>query len=90
MGDSEYGRLQAALVLQPDIGDLIPGTGGLRKVRWSEQSRSRGKRGGVRVIYYWFRPDSVIYLLLAYSKTERDDLTAEQKRVLRKLIAEFK
>ncbi len=77
MGDSEYGRLQAALVLQPDIGDLIPGTGGLRKVRWSEQSRSRGERGGV-------------YVLLAYSKTERDDLTAEQKRVLRKLIAEFK
>ncbi|MFZ2491633.1 MAG: hypothetical protein WA208_09125 [Thermoanaerobaculia bacterium] len=90
MGDSEYGRLQVALALQPEVGDLIPGTGGIRKVRWSEEARGRGKRGGVRVIYYWIRPDEVIYLLLAYSKTERDDLTPEQKRVLRKLIAEFK
>lgn len=90
MADSEYAKLQAALVLQPEIGDLIPGTGGLRKVRWTEESRGRGKRGGVRLIYYWFKPDAVIYLLLVYSKTERDDLTPEQKRVLRKLIAGFK
>ncbi len=90
MGDSEYASLQSALVLQPELGDIIPGSGGLRKVRWTEQSRGRGKRGGVRVIYYWFRPDEVIYLLLGYSKTERDDLTADQKRTLKKLIAEFK
>ncbi|MEO8380102.1 MAG: hypothetical protein ABI779_10605 [Acidobacteriota bacterium] len=90
MGDAEYASLQAALVLQPEMGDLIPGTGGLRKVRWTERSRGRGKRGGVRIIYYWFQTDEVIYLLLGYSKTERDDLTPEQKRVLRKLITELK
>jgi mRNA-degrading endonuclease RelE of RelBE toxin-antitoxin system len=89
LSDSEYTRLQMALVLRPELGDVIPGTGGLRKVRWGEGSRGRGKRGGIRVIYYWYRSESLIYLLLAYSKTERDDLTAEQKRVLRKLVTEL-
>ncbi len=73
MADAEYSRLQAALVLQPELGDLIPGTGGLRKVRWGEQARGRGKRGGVRVIYYWYQSESLIYFLLAYSKGQRDD-----------------
>lgn len=78
-----------ALVLRPELGGLIPGTGGLRKVRWSEGSRGIGKRGGIRVIYYWYRSESLIYLLLAYSKKEQDDLTAEQKRILRRLVAEL-
>lgn len=90
MADDQYRELQTALVLQPEIGDLIPGTGGLRKIRWSEEARGRGKRGGVRVIYYWHRPDSLIYMLLAYSKKERDDLSVEQKRALKKLISELK
>jgi hypothetical protein len=90
MADDEYSELQAALVLQPQLGDLIPGTSGLRKVRWTEQARGRGKRGGVRVIYYWHRTGSLIYMLLAYSKKQRDDLSTEQKRVLKKLLAEFK
>jgi mRNA-degrading endonuclease RelE of RelBE toxin-antitoxin system len=90
MTDAEYAELQAALVFQPDLGYLIPGTGGIRKVRWSEPKRGRGKRGGVRVIYYWHVAGSLIYLLLAYSKTDRDDLSVEQKRKLRKLISEFK
>jgi hypothetical protein len=90
MTDAEYAELQAALVFQPDLGDLIPGTGGIRKVRWSEPKRGRGKRGGVRVIYYWHVAGSLVYLLLAYSKTDRDDLSVEQKRKLRKLISEFK
>jgi len=50
--DSEYLELQAALVLQPELGDLIPDSGGLRKLRWGESRRGKGKRGGVRVIYY--------------------------------------
>jgi hypothetical protein len=90
MEDDEYQKLQTALVLQPELGDVIPGTGGLRKIRWGEQGRGKGKRGGVRVIYYWHRSGSLIYLLLAYSKSERDNLSTEQKRVLKKWLAEFK
>ncbi|HEX7681239.1 MAG TPA: hypothetical protein VF713_24090 [Thermoanaerobaculia bacterium] len=89
--DSEYLELQAALMLQPELGDLIPDSGGLRKLRWGEPRRGKGKRGGVRVIYYWYAPASLVYLLLLYSKTDRDDLSAEERKALRKLIrAEFK
>ncbi|HET8796087.1 MAG TPA: hypothetical protein VFO89_00260 [Thermoanaerobaculia bacterium] len=58
--DSEYLELQTALILQPDLGELIPGTGGIRKLRWREAGRGKGKRGGVRVIYYWHVAGSLI------------------------------
>ena len=86
--DDEYAELQGALVVNPEAGDLIRDTGGIRKIRWSQQRRNKGKRGGVRVIYYWHRSDEEIYLLLAYSKDQSDDLTPEQKRVLRQLVKE--
>jgi hypothetical protein len=88
LSDNEYAALQTALTLQPDLGDLIPATGGLRKIRWSQQARNKGKRGGVRVIYYWYQAGELIYMLLAYSKGERDDLTPDEKRALRALIAQ--
>jgi len=89
--DSDYRELQAALMLQPELGDLIPGTGGLRKVRWAEAGRGKGKRGGLRVIYYWYAPLTLIYLLVMYSKMDRDDLSPEEKKTLRNLISgEFK
>jgi hypothetical protein len=89
--DSEYLELQSALILQPELGDLIPDSGGLRKVRWAETRRGKGKRGGLRVIYYWYPPGSLIYLLIMYSKSEREDLSAEEKKTLRKLVTqEFK
>lgn len=89
--DSEYRELQAALMLQPELGDLIPETGGLRKVRWADAGRGKGKRGGLRVIYYWYAPLALIYLLIMYSKSDRDDLSPEEKKTLRKLISgEFK
>lgn len=62
---------------------MIQNTGGLRKVRWSAQGK--GKRGGVRVIYYYVMPDSQIRLLLIYQKGKNDDLTAEQKNILKQL-----
>ena len=89
--DSEYLELQAALMLQPELGDLIRETGGLRKLRWVESGRGKGKRGGVRVIYYWYAPQELIYFLLLYSKGDRDDLSVTEKKALRSLIAkEFK
>lgn len=91
LADSDYLELQAALILQPELGDLIPETGGLRKVRWAETRRGKGKRGGLRVIYYWYPAEALIYLLVIYSKSERDDLSAEEKKTLRKLVnQEFK
>lgn len=88
LSDDEYAELQGVLIVNPDAGDLIQGTGGLRKLRWGQPRRGKGKRGGVRVIYYWFVNDEIIYMLLAYSKGERDDLSASQKKELAKLVSQ--
>jgi hypothetical protein len=66
--DQEYAALQGTLVITPEAGDLIQGTGGLRKLRWRQAARGKGKRGGIRVIYYWYEAGSLLYMLLAYSK----------------------
>ena len=81
-----YRLLQLRLVGDPEAGQLIPGTGGLRKIRW--QGSGRGKRGGVRVIYYWAVRDAVVLMLLMYGKNEQDDLTPAQKKVLVALVRE--
>jgi len=86
ISDDDYRMLQTALMFKPDTGDLIRGGGGLRKVRW--KLPGRGKRGGLRIIYYWDSPDT-IYMLLPYKKTEQDDLTPEQLKYLRALIKEW-
>ena len=86
--DEEYAELQGVLIVQPDAGDVIQGTGGLRKLRWSQKRRGKGKRGGVRVIYYWYVSGTLIYMLLAYSKDDQDDLTTAEKRLLARLVAE--
>jgi mRNA-degrading endonuclease RelE of RelBE toxin-antitoxin system len=86
--DEEYRLLQVRLVLNQELGVVIPGTGGLRKVRW--QAEGRGKRGGYRVIYYWARTDGVILMLYMFAKNERGDLTPDQKKALRRVVeAEF-
>lgn len=83
LSDDEYAEFQSYLAENPLIGDVIQQTGGLRKVRWS--AKGKGKRGGVRVIYYYVLPDSQIRLLLIYQKGKQDDLTPEQKKILRQL-----
>lgn len=84
LDDEDYRRLQAALIANPELGDLIRGTGGLRKARWS--ATGRGKRGGVRVIYYWLRKRYQVLMLLIYPKSARDDLTADERKLLAKLV----
>jgi mRNA-degrading endonuclease RelE of RelBE toxin-antitoxin system len=86
LSDEQYRALQWSLLLRPAQGNLIPGSGGLRKLRW--RSGGRGKRGGARVIYYWDTPAETIYMLLIYTKTEQEDLTPEQLKMLRKLVRE--
>ena len=77
MSDEEYRLFQACLADNPDQGVVIQNTGGLRKIRWGNQSK--GKRGGVRVIYYHVRDNAQIRLLLMYKKGVKDDLTTQQK-----------
>ena len=84
LADDEYRLLQAYLIRKPDGGKIIPGSGGLRKLRWS--AGGHGKRGGIRVIYYWFVPQEIILFLFAYPKNEQDDLTPEQLKQLKKII----
>ena len=84
MDDDEYRLLQAALLGNPEAGALIVGSGGLRKIRWSLPGR--GKRGGARMIYYYWVVQSRIYLLFAYSKSAKGDLTREQVRILAGLV----
>jgi mRNA-degrading endonuclease RelE of RelBE toxin-antitoxin system len=81
LDDDEYGRLQSFLGLHPHTGKIIQGSGGIRKLRWA--GSGRGKRGGLRVIYYWWVSKDRISMLMVYPKSERDDLTAEQLKQLR-------
>lgn len=86
LNDDAYRALQLALLLRPETGRVIPGSGGLRKVRWSQESK--GKRGGCRVIYYRDEPSETFYMLYAYGKSNQEDLTADQVRALGRLVHE--
>jgi len=84
LDDEEYRALQNALVLNPESGKIMQGSGGIRKLRWS--GSGRGKRGGSRVIYYWFKEQDNVLMLLIYTKKEKDDLTKAQLRVLQSIV----
>ena len=84
LDDDDLAALQTKLMLRPLSGVVIPGSSGLRKVR--VPARGKGTRGGARVIYYFLQSDGQIFLLFAYAKSQRDDLTKEQAKLLRSLI----
>lgn len=84
LGDSELARLQSLLLMDPEAGDVIQGTGGARKVRIPLEGR--GKSGGGRVIYVDVVIREQIYLLMAYPKNVQTDLSQDQKKMMRKLI----
>jgi len=86
LSDYEYLKLQGALVGRPTLGVVIPRTGGVRKARWGQEGRGKGKRGGVRVIYFWYERRSTFYMLAVFSKDEQEDLTRNQERILRQLV----
>lgn len=86
LNDDEYRELQSLLARKPNSGDVIPGTGGFRKVRWADKRRGKGRRGGLRVIYYYFPADQQIWLLTVYGKDEAADLTNAEKKSLKAAI----
>ena len=83
--DDEYLGLQSFLLRNPESGKIVPGSGGVRKLRWAVAGR--GKRGGVRVIYYFKKQDHEIWLLTIYSKSKKDNIPAH---VLRQIVEEIK
>ncbi len=86
VGDEDYRGLQIALMLRPEQGPVIRGGGGLRKLGWARPGG--GKRGGLRVIYYWTPAEAAFYMLFAYAKNEQGDLTPAQTRALGQLVRE--
>jgi mRNA-degrading endonuclease RelE of RelBE toxin-antitoxin system len=84
LSDEDQGKFQAHLIEQPDDGDIIKGTGGIRKIRWA--AKGKGKSGGVRIIYYWRTARDQIYLLTIYGKNEASTLTAGEKEYLKKMV----
>jgi len=81
--DDDYSDLQQELLANPKKGNTISGTGGLRKIRWSDSNRGKGKRGGTRIIYYFFDQGQQFWMFLIYDKDEMSDLTRDQKKMLR-------
>ena len=88
MDDDEYRLFQQTLLMRPEIGDLIQGTNGLRKVRW--RIKGKGKRGGIRMIYYFLSSHLRFYMLTIYAKGQVTDLKADEKKALARLMQEWK
>ncbi|MXW10069.1 MAG: addiction module toxin RelE [Gammaproteobacteria bacterium] len=86
--EPDRSAMEAAVVADPRAAPVIQGTGGLRKLRWT--GSGRGKRGGIRAIYFRHAGADAIYLLTAYAKADRDDLSPADRRVLSRLVAEIK
>jgi hypothetical protein len=86
LDDEQYRQLQIALTLRPEQGPVIRGSGGLRKIRWAKPGG--GKRGGLRVVYYWAPGEGAIYMVYAYAKSAQGDLTPAQARQLGRLVRE--
>jgi hypothetical protein len=86
--DDEHDEFVHYIAANPEAGDVIPETGGVRKVRWKRTGS--GKRGGVRVIYYFHDRERPLYLLMVYAKSRRDDLDADDRKGVRELAAAIK
>ncbi|ATJ87904.1 toxin [Ralstonia solanacearum] len=86
LSDDEYSALQQELLAQPDAGDVIKGTGGLRKLRFSDKRRGKGQRGGLRVIYYHWDGGSQFWMFVVYDKDEAIDLSSDERKVLARLL----
>lgn len=87
MKDDDFQAFQSYLLLNHHDGDTIGHTGGCKKIRWGLEGK--GKRGGVRVIYYLTAASGRVYLLLIYRKNEKDDLSEQEKAILRSIVQQL-
>ena len=86
LDDERFRSLQLEMMKNPETGDLIEGTGGLRKLRYGDPRRNKGKRGGLRVIYYWWDGGRQFWLFTLYDKDEMDDLSAMEKKAIKSML----
>ena len=86
LDEDAFRELQNALMVDPLAGDVIEGTGGLRKLRFYDKRRGKGKRSGIRVIYYWWEEGLQYWLFTLYDKDEASDLTPSQRKLLKEMI----
>ncbi len=86
LDDDAYSALQQELMTNPEAGDMIEQTGGLRKIRQADPRRGKGKRGGLRVIYYWWSGGDQFWLFAVFDKHEADDLTPDQRKILKQML----
>lgn len=86
LDDDGFRGLQEAMLKNPEAGDVIEGTGGLRKLRHGDPRRGKGKRGGLRVIYYWWDGGRQFWLFTLYDKDEMSDLSAQDRKVLKGML----
>jgi hypothetical protein len=86
MDDDAYSALQHELMDNPEAGDVMEGTGGLRKLRQPDPRRGKGKRGGLRIIYYWWLGGDQFWLFTVFDKDQADDLTPDQRKALKQML----
>lgn len=86
LDDDGFRQMQAALMQNPESGDVIEGTGGLRKARHADPRRGKGTRGGLRVIYFWWESGRQFWLFTLYGKGEIEDLTPRERKALRDML----
>jgi hypothetical protein len=86
LDDKMFRKLQNSMLKNPESGDVIEGTGGLRKLRHGDPRRSKGKRGGLRVIYYWWDGARQFWLFTLYDKDEMDNLNPDEKKALKCML----
>lgn len=86
LDDEGFRKLQASLAANPEAGDIVPDAGGVRKLRWRDSRRGKGRRSGLRIVYYCFLSDEEIWLLTLYDKDEMSDMTKNEKQQLKHML----
>lgn len=86
LDDDAFRALLSALLANPELGDVIEGTGGLRKMRQADLRRGKGKRGGLRIIYFWGKTGRQFWLFTLYDKNEFDDLSPAERKALKDML----